>query len=89
MLEDGTLCGSVLTMSGALRNVRQWTGATTWEVAALATSNPARLAGIDARKGALAPGMDADIVIFDEEFGVRTTIIGGEVAYAAPGFSTG
>ncbi|MEI6632390.1 MAG: N-acetylglucosamine-6-phosphate deacetylase [Chlamydiota bacterium] len=85
VLEDGTLCGSVLTMSGALRNVRQWTGAPPADVAALATSNPARLAGIDARKGALAPGMDADIVIFDEKFGVRTTIIGGEVAYAAPG----
>jgi allantoinase len=29
--------------------------------------NPARLVGLDARKGAIAPGLDADLAIFDPE----------------------
>jgi allantoinase len=29
--------------------------------------NPARLVGLDARKGAIAPGLDADLTIFDPE----------------------
>lgn len=85
--EDGMLCGSVLTMGGAVRNIARWTGSPPEGVAALATSNPARAVGFGNRKGMLAPGMDADIVIFDEGFGIRATIIGGEVAYAAPGFA--
>lgn len=88
MTDDGILCGSVLTMCGAVRNIGRWTGMPPEGVAALATSNPARASGFGKRKGMLAPGMDADIVIFDEGLGVRATIIGGEIAYAAPGFPT-
>jgi N-acetylglucosamine-6-phosphate deacetylase len=87
--DDGTLCGSVLTMSGALRNVGRWTGGAPERVAALAAEGAARALGLGGRKGALAPGMDADIVIFDEGYDVKATVIGGEVAWAAPGFGRG
>jgi N-acetylglucosamine-6-phosphate deacetylase len=83
---DGTICGSVLTMGGALQNAARWTGKRPEEIAALATTAPARLAGIADRKGALLPGMEADIAIFDERFDVQATIVGGALVYAAPGF---
>jgi N-acetylglucosamine-6-phosphate deacetylase len=88
-MDDGTLCGSVLTMRGALRNVRKWTGALPEDVVAYATATPARVIGFGGRKGGLAPGMDADVVVFDEEFEIKATVIGGEVVCAAPGFPTG
>lgn len=36
-------------------------------IASLLSRNPARLAGLADRKGAIAPGMDADLVIFDPD----------------------
>jgi len=33
------------------------------------------------KKGELTPGKDADIVIFDKEFTIQTTIIKGKVVY--------
>lgn len=84
--DDGTLCGSVLTMGGALRNAARWTGKRPEEIAALATTVPARLAGLADRKGALLPGMDADIAIFDERFDVQAAFVGGALVYAAAGF---
>ena len=42
------------------------------------TLTPARIMKVDDCKGSLAVGKDADIVIFDEEINVKTTIIGGK-----------
>lgn len=49
-----------------------WTGAAVrggnlGDLALWMARGPARLAGLSKRKGALAPGMDADIVVFDPE----------------------
>lgn len=80
-LDDGTLCGSILTMNRAIVNMRRYTGASIEEVIRLATINPARVLGLDDRKGSLAVGKDADIVIFDDELNVHTTIVKGKVVY--------
>ena len=48
-------------------------GATLADVARWMCAGPARLAGLSARKGALAPGMDADLVVFDPD--ARQTIV--------------
>lgn len=80
-LEDGTLCGTMLTMNRAVRNVREFTGASLGEVVKLATINPARVLGLEGRKGSLDAGKDADIIIFDDDINMKTVIIGGEVVY--------
>ena len=46
---------------------------------AMASAHPARLMGLAERKGSLAVGKDADLLILDEDLNVKTTIIGGEV----------
>jgi N-acetylglucosamine-6-phosphate deacetylase len=48
------------------------------------TSTPARIVGVSDRKGSLAKGKDADIVIFDEKINIETTIIKGKVVYTSP-----
>jgi len=45
------------------------------------TSSPAAIMGIGNKKGSLAAGMDADIVLFDDDINVQVTIVGGKVVY--------
>ncbi len=79
VLEDGTLAGSVLKMNEALSNMREHTTMGLLEVVNAATKAPAQKLGI--KKGELRVGYDADIVIFDENFSIITTIVMGETKY--------
>jgi len=79
MLEDGTLAGSVLKMNEALKNMKEHTTMTLPELVNAVTKIPAKKLGLT--KGELKAGYDADIVIFDENFSIRNTIVGGELKY--------
>lgn len=79
VLEDGTLAGSVLKMNDALANMKAHTSMDIVEIVNSATKIPAGKLGIN--KGELKKGYDADIVIFDENFSIISTIVGGEVKY--------
>jgi len=81
-LTDGTLAGSTLTMDRAVKNFIEFTDVSLPKAVRAASLNPARLLGIDGRKGSLKAGQDADIVIFDEGFNIHYTIIGGEIVYS-------
>jgi N-acetylglucosamine-6-phosphate deacetylase len=61
---DGKLAGSTLTLDRALRNMVSL-GVPFPEALAMLTSNPARVLGLGARKGALVAGADADLVLLD------------------------
>ena len=78
-LEDGTLAGSVLKLNEALENMKTLTSMTLVEAVNAVTKIPAQKLGL--KKGVLKEGYDADIVIFDENFSIITTIVGGEVKY--------
>ncbi len=80
-LADGTLAGSILQLDAALRNVMAYTGCSLADAVGMVTATPARLLGISDRKGLLAPGYDADLVILDESLQVSLTMVGGAVAY--------
>jgi len=75
--EDGKLYGSTITLDVALRNVVRWTRRPLTEVLPLLTLNPARLLGIEKRKGRLARGCDADIVLLDRALNVKRVFLGG------------
>jgi len=80
-LPDGTLAGSVLSMDRAVANVQRFAGVSLGQAVEMATLSPARAMGCDRAKGSLAPGKDADVVLFDAGVAVSLTLIGGEVAY--------
>lgn len=44
----------------------------------MAATNPARLMGIDDRKGSIERGKDADLILFDENFRLQSVWIGGK-----------
>ena len=48
-----------------------------------ASLNPAKAIGIDKQKGSIEEGKDADIIITDENFDIKKTIIRGETRYEA------
>jgi len=59
------------TLPGAVRDLVQKEGLRLSDALRLVTQHPARALGLEARKGALAPGMDADIVLLDGDLRVR------------------
>ncbi len=81
-LTDGTLAGSTLTMDLAVKSFLQFTNCSIPEAVRCATLTPARLLGIDDRKGSLEVGKDADLVLLDSEFNVSYTVLRGEIVYA-------
>ncbi len=81
-LADGTITGSVLTMDQALRNIVQIVGVPLREAIGMLTLNPATSAGVADRKGRLAPGYDADLVILDDDLQLQATICRGKLAWA-------
>jgi len=82
-LPDGTLAGSTLTLNRAVRNIMEFTGVSLSDALRMATLNPARTAGVADRKGSLAPGKDADLVLFAEDLTVEATVVAGQVVYRA------
>ncbi len=53
------------------------------EAIRMASLTPARVTGVDDRKGSLEAGKDADIAIFEDDFSAWPTMIRGQWAYAA------
>ena len=78
-LSDGTLAGSVLKLNEALLNMYNNTSMGRVEVIDAVTKLPARKLAL--KKGELKVGYDADIVIFDENFSIISTIVSGKVKY--------
>lgn len=80
-LFDGTLAGSVLRMPMALQNMLQFTQCNFLDAVNMASKNPAEVLKIFNKKGSIAPGKDADLVVLDEKYNVVMTICGGRIAH--------
>ena len=85
VLKDGTLAGSILKLGTALQNIMTYTGCTLADAIEMASVNPAKQLNIFDRKGSLAIGKDADIVILDENLDVYMTFCRGELAFTKGG----
>ncbi|HEY5174355.1 MAG TPA: N-acetylglucosamine-6-phosphate deacetylase [Terriglobales bacterium] len=75
----GKLAGSVLTLDRAVRNVMSFAKLSFQDSIRMATLNPARVLGIEHRKGVLQPGADADIAVFSPAGEVLHTVVGGTI----------
>ena len=81
LMDKSAFAGSVATADRLVRTMMQIAGCSITDAVRMITENPARIMGISDRKGSLKAGMDADLVIFDENINVRNTIIEGKIVY--------
>ncbi|HEY1010624.1 MAG TPA: N-acetylglucosamine-6-phosphate deacetylase [Daejeonella sp.] len=90
IVEDGvaklpdrtSFAGSVATSDRLVRNMVNMANVPLLEAVKMASLTPANILGINDAKGSLIKGKDADIVIFDENIQVSTTIVQGRVIYS-------
>ena len=91
IVEDGvaklpdrtSFAGSVATADRLVRTMIQIADVSLLDAVRMITVTPARIMGVENRKGSLVTGKDADIVIFDENIKIDKTIIGGRIVYDA------
>ena len=74
---EGALAGSTLTLDTALRNLSAFAGIPYRQCLCCATLNPAKILGIEKQKGVIAPGVDADIAILDQNYYVMQAYVRG------------
>jgi len=90
IIEDGVaklpdrtaFAGSVATTDRLVRTMINLAGVPLIEAVRMATSTPASIMGVSDKKGSLLEGKDADIVIFDDNITIDTTIVNGKIVYS-------
>lgn len=81
-LPDRTaFAGSVATADRLIRVV-VGAGIPLTEAVRMMTATPARILGLEGRKGTLEAGADADIIFFNDDIEVSFTMIGGRVVHS-------
>lgn len=79
--QEGTLAGSGLTLDLAVKNATEMLDLDVCAAVVMASTNPAAVLGLEARKGRIERGCDADMVLLDSDLNVRRTWVGGECVY--------
>ncbi|SFP77783.1 N-acetylglucosamine-6-phosphate deacetylase [Amycolatopsis arida] len=78
LASNGSLAGSTLTMDVAFRNLVRGAGLDIAEAVRATSGRPAELLGIADRTGALREGLDADLVVLDDDLCPRRVLRRGE-----------
>ena len=79
--DRSAFAGSVATADRLVRTMIMMADVSIVDAIKMITSTPAGILNISDKKGTLAAGKDADIVIFDEHINIETTIIKGRIVY--------
>ncbi len=79
-LLDGTIDGNINCLSECVRRVINF-GIPFEDAVYCATYNPAKRIGVEDRKGSIAEGKDADLVVIDDAFDIKYVIKNGEIKY--------
>jgi len=77
----GNLAGSTIEMNRCVANACSLLGASMQEAVRMASTNPARMLGLDQRLGRLEEGMDASLVVLEENADVALTMVNGAIVY--------
>jgi len=94
ILEDGVaklpdrsaFAGSICTADRLVANMVGLAGASMARAVEMITETPARILGLDAETGLLAPGRRADLVLFDDRVNIQMVMVDGAVRWSAGGY---
>ena len=83
IIEDGVckltdrsaFAGSIATADRLIRVLTGEVGVPMWEAVKMLTAIPSEVMGIN--KGELAPGRDADLLVFDDGINIKKAFVGG------------
>lgn len=81
LADRSAFAGSAAAMNMLVRNLVNLVGLPLTEAVKMATWTPARILGISHERGLLAPGMMADLVVFEKNLDVHMTIVEGKIIY--------
>lgn len=79
--DRSAFAGSVATADRLVYNMVRMADVSLIDAIKMITLTPAVIMKVDKQKGSLVAGKDADIVIFDENITIDTTIIKGKIVY--------
>ncbi len=82
MLDRSSFAGSTTLVNQMIPVLTNVVGIRLPEAIRMLTLTPARVIGVDGRKGSIASGKDADLAIFNEDYTAWRTMIGGKWVYA-------
>ncbi len=81
-LKDRTsFAGSIATANKLLQTMMNYTGISLQDSIKMFTLTPARIMKINQYKGLLAPGKDADIVVFDGDLNIKLVMVKGNIRF--------
>lgn len=83
LLSSGTRAGSILTICQGVKNLMDFVGLPVETAVRCYSETPAKMMGIFHQKGSIDVGKDADLVLLDKDFQVRTTFSCGVPIYQA------
>ena len=77
--DDDTIAGSSLTMIQGVKNLVEDMDVPMEDALRMASCNPATIISRQIETGYIMPGRDADIVVFDEDYNIRMTMVKGDI----------
>lgn len=80
--DRSAFAGSVATADRLVRTMRTLAEVPMREAAKMMSATPAKCIGMFDRKGSIAVGKDADIILFDENVHVSAVMVGGRIVWA-------
>ncbi len=80
--ESGHITGSAMTMDLSVRSMIKHTGIPLKDAILMASYNPAKIIGIQDKKGSIEVGKDADIIAIDKDINIYATMVEGNIVYS-------
>ncbi|HLR52099.1 MAG TPA: N-acetylglucosamine-6-phosphate deacetylase [Candidatus Avamphibacillus sp.] len=81
VLESGSLAGSILKLVDGAKNMLLLNEVSLHDVIKMASINPAKQLNVYDRKGSIAKGKDADLLLVDDKLNIHSTICRGVTAF--------
>ena len=83
LMDDSAFAGSTATANRLIKTMTETAGVTLVDAIKMITATPARILHLDHQIGSLKKGMDADIVIFNEDIEINRTISKGRSIFTS------